>query len=480
MKGIFSRFVILALAGSVVGLSACNSSVEEEIESISKTSSSTLVKSFALRPNSKVMAHLDSVFFSIDQVRGEIFNADSLPWGTDVRKLVVNIDIPYAGSVELIMPKLSDGTDTIIDLMQTSGDSINFSHGRVWLRVGSENAEYERIYSVKVNVHQCHADSLQWSTEKRTLPGSLQAPLAQRAVELNGKYYSLMQNASEIQISTSANPDADSWETASVGTLPADTRVSSLTASADALYVMSESGSVYSSADGQAWQPVQSGWSHIYGAIGSELVGVQGSQWVTYPGGLSGDIAPDMPVSGTSQMWSYTNEWALGPQAIFVGGRTASGELSGQTWGFDGQSWMRLSGLNGRKSLPEAEGYVLFPYFTFRTNEKTYFTNRQSAWFALGGLKADGTMQGDVYVSLDNGLNWLRGVQGVQLPGEIAPRYGASVLLVEKTFSSRAVKPITEWDAPYVHLYGGYDGSGKLYDQTWIGIINRLTFKPLQ
>lgn len=480
MKGIISRFVILALAGSVVGLSGCDSSVKEDIESISKTSSSTLVKSFALRSNPKVMAHLDSVFFSIDQVRGEIFNADSLPWGTDVRKLVVNINIPNAGSVELIMPKLSDGTDTIIDLKQTSGDSINFSHGRVWLRVGSENAEYERVYSVKVNVHQCNADSLQWSAEKRTLPGTLPAPLAQRAVELNGKYYSLMQNASEIQLSTSADPDLDSWETAQVGTLPADIKVGSLTASTDALYVLSESGSVFSSTDGLNWQSVQSGWSHIYGAIGSELVGVNGSRWVTYPGGLSGEIDPEMPVSGTSQMWTYTNEWALGPQAIFVGGRKASGALSGQAWGFDGQSWVRLSGLNGRKSLPDAEDYVVFPYFTFRTNEKTYFTNRQSAWFAFGGKKADGTMLPDVYVSLDNGLNWLRGVQGVQLPAEIAPRYGASVLLVEKTFTSRAVKPITEWNAPYVHLYGGFDASGKLYDQTWIGIINRLTFKPLQ
>ncbi|MDE6817778.1 MAG: hypothetical protein K2J09_01250, partial [Muribaculaceae bacterium] len=61
-----------------------------------------------------------------------------------------------------------------------------------------------------------------------------------------------------------------------------------------------------------------------------------------------------------------------------------------------------------------------------------------------------------------------------------APRHGASMLLIEKTLTSRAVRPINEWDAPYLMIMGGYDANDRLLSQGWVGVINRLTFKPLQ
>lgn len=479
----FLKFIILASA-ACAALSACNSSEQEEMENVSKLASSTLVKSFSLNSNYKLMAKLDSVFFSIDQVKAEIFNADSLPWGTDVRKLTVNVGLPSTGSLEIIMPKLSDGTDTVIDLQQNPTDSINFSHGRVWLRVGSNNGDFQRIYTVKVNVHQCNPDSLQWDTSVSALPSTLATPLRERTVELNGTYYSLTRNASALQLSTTTDPASKTWTHSAVTSLPADVDVHSLTASTDALYILTGTGALLTSTDGIYWQQAQEGgWSHLYGGFGSDVVGVKGSQWATYPGGRSGEIPAEMPVKATSPMWSYSSEWAIEPQAIFVGGTTASGAHSGHAWGFDGERWMQLSGRNGRRALPEADNMQLFPYFTFIKGNRVFFTNRQSAWIAFGGRLADGSVQKKVYVSLDNGLNWREGSESIQLPKEIAPRWGASVVLCEKTFTvngSRAVKPITEWDAPYIYLIGGHDASGRLFDQTWCGVINRLTFRPLQ
>ena len=49
---------------------------------------STQVKSFKLKANSNVLSGLDSVFFSIDLVNAQIYNADSLPFGTKTDKLV--------------------------------------------------------------------------------------------------------------------------------------------------------------------------------------------------------------------------------------------------------------------------------------------------------------------------------------------------------------------------------------------------------
>ena len=65
------------------------------------------VTSFSINKNDKVLTGLDSVFFSIDLVNARIFNADSLPKGTDVSKLVIKIggqwmrtDIPQTRHVK--------------------------------------------------------------------------------------------------------------------------------------------------------------------------------------------------------------------------------------------------------------------------------------------------------------------------------------------------------------------------------------------
>ena len=56
-----------------------------------------------IKPNSKLLANLDSVFFTIDLNRGLIFNADSLPKDTKITKLVPNIGTSGSSKIELII-----------------------------------------------------------------------------------------------------------------------------------------------------------------------------------------------------------------------------------------------------------------------------------------------------------------------------------------------------------------------------------------
>lgn len=483
MKLKLLKFIILVPA-VVAALSACNSSTADDDGYMTgfDNESSTLVKSFSLRPNNKLMQNLDSVFFSIDQVRGEIFNADSLPWGTDVRRLVVSVQVQSTSGVEIVMPKLSDGTDTIINLLQNSTDSINFSRGSVWLRVTSANGDEERVYTVRVNVHNCNPDSLQWNMRPLQLPTRLTGVREQKTVEFQGRSFCLTRNASELQMSYADNPSRYAWDAATPSGLPADVMVRSLAASADALYIISRSGTLFSSTDGISWSRADTGWTHLYGGFGNDIVGVKGTRWEAFPSGASGAIPAAMPVSATSAMWTFTNEWAIEPQAIIAGGIRTDGTVNGQAWGFDGSSWMQLSGITGSYALPAASEMVLFPYFTFRSAPgKAFQTSRHSAWIALGGKKADGSINTDVYISLDNGINWRKAAGDLQLPAAIAPRCAADVVLTDKSFTgSRAVSPITRWDAPYIYMFGGTGASGQLFNQVWTGVINRLTFKPLQ
>ena len=52
------------------------------------STSNSLVREFKLRADENMLAHLDSVYFTIDPERGIIYNADSLPLGTDVSRLL--------------------------------------------------------------------------------------------------------------------------------------------------------------------------------------------------------------------------------------------------------------------------------------------------------------------------------------------------------------------------------------------------------
>ncbi len=478
------RFIITALITSGLICSCNKDSDESKAEEVLTDvgTSSTIVSSFSLKSNYKLLVGLDSVFFSIDQVNARIFNADSLPEGTDVRKLQVSIGAPSsASSVQIIMPSRYDGRDTVINYLKNPNDSINFSQGGVMLRVNSANNEHERVYTINVNVHKVKADSLQWQTTRRTLPSTLSPRAnAEKSVKFADKYFCLTANsAGQAQMAVSTDPLTDQWDI-KPATLPAGARVETLCATTDALFLLAGTD-LYRSADGLSWtSTASSGWTWLYGDYGDQVLGAQGSNWALYPSGTSGVIPADMPVSGTSALWTYTDEWFIYPQAIFAGGVTASGALSGDAWGFDGTGWGRLT---SRGSLPAAEGITLFPYFTFLSgNNKFYVITKHSCWIALGGKLANGTLNTKVYTSLDNGVTWRQAASTLQLPEAIGPRYGASVILDDKTFGpgSRAIAPITQWDAPYVILSGGLTAKGVLYNEQWTGVINRLTFKPLQ
>lgn len=79
----------------VVG--SCNSDSTTEYE----LSSSALVRSFSLASNDSILANLDSVFFSIDLYTGQIYNADSLPFGTRIQALTPTILTDGASVIEL-------------------------------------------------------------------------------------------------------------------------------------------------------------------------------------------------------------------------------------------------------------------------------------------------------------------------------------------------------------------------------------------
>lgn len=478
----------------VPALTGCNGDSDSGSYGETDLTTSTMVTSFTLGANRKIMADLDSVFFSIDLVNRNIYNADSLPYGTDVSRLLVKISTPNDAKLEMQMSSRYNGSDTTINLTEHPNDTINFASRINTLVVTAPDGTTVTTYNVKVNVHKVLPDSLSWSaTDRGQLPTTIPSPDAVKAVKFGDKLICLAGTPRRTTLSVTTDPfDFSDWTSTDV-TLPDGADINTFCATSDALYIVCADGSLHTASDlSLAWteaEPAGSGWTHLYGGFGDLAVGVRGSEWATYPSAASGPIASlgaDFPVKQTSQLITYTSDWDVTPQALMAGGITASGATSGATWAFDGTSWFRLSNPDGLRALPPAEGYTIFPYFTFLSGAGATVTKR-ATWIAIGYEKPDrtGTGTSKVYTSLDNGISWLPAPKNLQLPADFGARYCAQAIVWPHTITaSRIIKPITEWDADYIYLFGGryldsYDLNIKVRNQLWRGVIQRLTFKPL-
>ena len=94
--------------------------------------------------------------FYIDQSKNEIYNVDSLPYGTDAAHVLATISSKNSGLIYLKSLK-SDSLS-----YYSSSDSIDFSQPRT-IEVVSQSAAFYRKYTVKVNVHQQKENDFAWS-----------------------------------------------------------------------------------------------------------------------------------------------------------------------------------------------------------------------------------------------------------------------------------------------------------------------------
>lgn len=471
-KALFAAFG-LAMTGI---LGACNSSDTEEYDAADM--SGVAVTAFKLQADKDILENLDSVFFSIDLVNARIFNADSLPQGTDIDSLAVTISTDQCSVCEFSMVS-TEGKDTVIDYLTNPDAKLNFTKP-VTLKIVSSDNSAQMVYSVKVNVHELMTDSLWWNDLGRTsLPGN--PTKQQRAVKMGDKAYILTEGASGMQIFRSEDVFNNRWTRVN-GNLPADADLRSLCATDNTLYILDNSGALYESSEGSQWKATGvTGWQSITAAYTEGVTGLKTVDGrlmhVSYPAGAETEVSADFPVTGYSQSVLMSNKWSENDQVMIFGGRKASGALTGAAWSYDGSKWAKVGG-----GLPAGEGYAVSRYVVLSTDSLAWTTNRTDALVAIGGRTAEGAAH-TVYVSRDMGMTWKLGAGYLQLPTYIPAIYGADLLTFEYTQTdnaSRAVKPITSWEVPVLLLFGGRDNEETFQPYYWQGTINGLRFKPLQ
>lgn len=179
--------------------------------------------------------------FVIDQGQRLIYNVDSLPVGTNVSKVVVNItaDTPW-------IVIATEDKDTV----WTATDSLNFEKP-VKFKVVAYSGEYGPTYTAKINVHKQVPDSLQWTYLGADFDNNIQG---QKAVTLDNKIYVFGLKNNEVVLTTTNIDNGKSWSTSQSLLLP-NADYSSVMAWKKALYMLANN-ELYSSINGIDWEKV--------------------------------------------------------------------------------------------------------------------------------------------------------------------------------------------------------------------------------
>lgn len=477
----------LLLVLMATGFAACNT---EKIDTVNYTSSSSVtIKEFKLTADEGVAKGLDSVFFSIDLENGVIFNADSLPVGTDVTRLKPKIT--FASSVSIAKIIMKDGKHRVgeVNYLTDQTDTIDFT-GKVILQVASADGSNSKDYHLKVNVHTVNPDTISWDFPARTeLPSRLSSPKSQKTIAARGKAWSLIEeNNGTFTIADASTPDMR-WRSTEVD-FPKTPNVRSFCASNNAFYTLAIDGTLMTSPDGEQWTSTGQTWTTLLGGFGDNVIGLkkEGTSYshVEYPSGKTLPMSSAFPVSDMSPVCIMDTKWAENPIAFVVGGTTASGDVNKASWGYDGTQWVQLS----EDPAPALISPSLTPYYIYRTISGEL--QKYRVWIMTGGKNTDGTINKNVYVTYNSGISWGITRTLSEIPDEMIPFYAGDIISLDTKKEvavsaawSRASADFTvengmiKWSYPLLYKFGGLDEQGNLINDVVMGLLLRLSFTPI-
>lgn len=479
----YNRLLYILFFAIIPAFVACHDEEEEPEEVTYSSATNTAVTSFTLRSDT-ILENLESVFFTIDLRGKRIFNADSLPVGTDVSRLRVSIGYPTdAKEVVIRMQGGEYKGDAELNYLESEYDSIDFT-GKVFLKIVAQNEKDSTIYDVSVNVHKLNPDSIYWDQlAVKSLP-SKDTPVEQKTVSYNGMVYSLIMTESGYKVYAIDNPILDNWVEHDVMFLFTP-RINTFAATSDAFYILSNDGKLYRSEDACSWSIAPGStqtYYNLYGGYTDKLLAVvkisddefyRAYMYSVDRGDVDlGEIPLRLPVDGFSQLATYESEAALDPQVVMVGGSDMFGEYSSACWGFDGDKWAQISA----SELPQMYGPMIIPYSRYKVDSR-WIATKYDVLIAIGGRDAYDNTNKRVFYSYDNGVYWVEGSSLMQFPDYFPTVVGAQAIVsgVEYTRSDYSIT----WECPYIYVFGGTDLAGNLNNTIWRGVLNRLSFKPL-
>ena len=339
--------------------------------------------------------------FTIDQKSLLIQNRDSLPYNTDLSKVVMNMS--YNGALAYIRP--SDAWEEDQWNHYSSSDSIDLRvplHIRI---IATDNTE--RKYTLKVNVHTVQSDSAKW--ESVACDKAMQGHHPMKATSLDEKVAVLVNDGASVSWLTHDLSSNGEWDR-HVTDLPQNTDVNSLAKGPNAVFVNTEDGGLYSSTDGIVWQK-------LYHHNGLRLVGVSNDKlYAIFNGALNSiyhgaetwkteTLDADFSFMPSLEIADITFPQTSSLTRMIIMGNCSKEDSCAVVWSKcwtdfedeDTESWMYYgSPTNSNFALPMLTQMTLLHY--------------DKKLMAIGSYSRDGQVKSleRIFVSEDNGLTWQR------------------------------------------------------------------------
>ena len=375
----------------------------------------------------------DEFEFVINHAAKEIYNIDSLTFGTKVNKVVSYIScvgVPY---------RYVAAEDSYV--YYNSSDSVDFT-SPVNVCIASTDGTYESYYTIKLNVHQVDPNLMVWEKfVDATLEGVTPAKLLEKGDKL---YLFGTSSAGDIVVAESSLQGSPVWGVVAAS-LPAGSDLSSILLFGDKFYVLAQ-GDVYASADALSWEVVSSGAGFVslfsVSDNGSKLWAADASNIYSSVDGESfqqvQSLPEGFPLYGNNFINSTLTTNANIHRTILIGYATAEKTGDVKVWCrlSNGSGWFEYSLGNNEYTCPSFGGLAVLGY--------------DDAMFAFGGATKFGGVQlnsfDKFYISRDNGVVWKEcNDYGVSLPAELKGADEAFAAAVSQNEYMWIVTPTAVW-----------------------------------
>ena len=425
----------LLLYFAVISLSSCNKGGDNsEISLLSDPQIHSFKLSFTLKQSdgSDSIDIFAPVKFSIDQVNSRIFNADSMPFYSEIGE--AKCTMTTKSSIRSIFfPDAAVNTDSIV---WNGTDSLDFSKKKSALKVYSQNGEHTKTYEISINVYSINAELFVW---KKAAIGFIPAPFAlQRTVLMpDSVMYMYIQKPTGFELITSHINDGVVWTGRELQGFPAKAKIETIQRSGQYLFVADSAGILYNS-------------SVLNGLQWNSLAILPSDSVITLLGGLNGNLemiikrepepslllasySPEkeeiikttilpaqFPIEGFASIEYRQNHLS---HLMLAGGTNTSGELLNEVWvkisfADQMQDWMRIEAPDAIR-FSQRKGAILLPY--------------DNKLMLIGGYGVDKYLK-DIYFSDDHGINWILADELKTMPDDFTPRAYPSAMVDNRNF----------------------------------------------
>lgn len=396
--------------------------------------------------------------FTIDQHSNLIYNRDSLPLNTSVKKVTTNPSLSYGYAITYV----KNGQDTI----WSETDSLDFTTP-VTFKAYALNGSI-RQYEVRINVHKQDPDSLQWNLMSNS---DLRLPVNARhkAVYGLGKMFIFSQTDGEA-VTMTCSSDGLNWSEQEPLSIPGDVDYTSALSLDDKLYILADH-QLYASTDGMTWTPA--GFTQtldklfaaspmkgeLYALSGTELLSLSVYDRTVTSAGQTNEFFPVQNLSYSATL-TTTN---VGIERLVLIG-TRESDLESDT---TAMVWAKLSNetawtfypqaSNNTLGCPKLEGLASFSY-----DGKLYAFGGE---YDIPGDQARPTNFRPfkyLYESMDGGISWQPRTNKVMLPAAFLNRTAAFSYLVDGD--------------DFIWIFWTPSEQTQGNTEVWRGKINRLGF----